>query len=152
MSLRRVPPARDTGDCHELADRLHSAAIHLLRRLRKADESTGLSPARLSVLSVLVFGRPMTLGELAAVEQVRPPSMTRLVRDMQRDGLVTTQRDPHDRRAIRVAATSHGAALMRRGRGARVALLAEALAKLTPQDRQTLDRAVVMLRKTIEGM
>lgn len=152
MTQQRDPSTHDADSCRELADGLHSAAIHLLRRLRKVDEATGLSPARLSALSVLVFGRPMTLGELAAAEQVRPPSMTRLVRDMQRDGLVTTRKDATDRRAIRIAATPRGAALMRQGRGARVALLAEALAKLTAQERQILDRAVLLLRKAVEGL
>jgi len=61
-----------------VADGLHSAAIHLLRRVRKQDTKTGEGPARLSALSVLVFGGPKTLGELAAAEQVRPPTMTRI--------------------------------------------------------------------------
>ncbi|MDQ3996553.1 MAG: hypothetical protein M3303_05995, partial [Gemmatimonadota bacterium] len=67
----------------ELADRLHSAAIHLLRRLRREDARTGLSGPRLSALSVVVFAGPLTLGELAAAEQVRPPTMTRLVRALE---------------------------------------------------------------------
>jgi hypothetical protein len=71
-------PARDDAD--RVADRVHSAAIHLLRRLRREDDRWGLSAPRLSALSVLVFGgRALTLGELAAAEQVRPPTMTRLV-------------------------------------------------------------------------
>src|SRR5919199_1876113 len=79
-----------------VADRLHSAAIHLLRRLRKVDEASGLSAPRLSALSVLVFAGPRTLGELAAAEQVRPPTMTRLVRALERSGLVTREHDPDD--------------------------------------------------------
>ena len=66
-------------DVLAVADRLHSAAIHLLRRVRKQDVATGEGPARLSALSVLVFGGPKTLGELAAAEQVKPPTMSRIV-------------------------------------------------------------------------
>ncbi|HXX01836.1 MAG TPA: hypothetical protein VEJ00_11510, partial [Candidatus Acidoferrales bacterium] len=67
------------SDLLSLADRLHSVAIHLLRRVRKQDVETGEGPARLSALSVLVFGGPKTLGELAAAEQVKPPTMSRIV-------------------------------------------------------------------------
>ena len=67
------------SDAATLADQLHSAAIHLLRTLRKEDDSSGLSAPRLSALSVVVFGGPLTLGQLARAEQVRPPTMTRIV-------------------------------------------------------------------------
>ena len=73
---KKRPPAEIAA----IADRLHSAAIHLLRRVRKQDAATGEGPARLSALSVLVFGGgPMTLGQLAQAEQVRPPTMSRIV-------------------------------------------------------------------------
>jgi len=65
-------------DAEALADQLHSAAIHLLRQLRKEDDTSGLSAPRLSALSVVVFGGPLTLGALARAEQVRPPTMTRI--------------------------------------------------------------------------
>ena len=71
-------------DTAAIADRLHSAAIHLLRRVRKQDAATGEGPARLSALSVLVFGGPMTLGQLAAAEQVKPPTMSRIVTGLER--------------------------------------------------------------------
>src|SRR3954463_14052103 len=72
-------PAIPARELLELADRLHSTAIHLLRRVRKQDVAIGQGPARLSALSVLVFGGPKTLGELAAAEQVKPPTMSRIV-------------------------------------------------------------------------
>ncbi len=71
----------------EVADRLHSAAIHLLRQVRKQDVATREAPARLSALSVLVFGGSVTLGQLAAAEQVKPPTMTRIVTGLERSGL-----------------------------------------------------------------
>ncbi len=75
----RKPKKSPLLETSAVADRLHSAAIHLLRRVRKQDAATGEGPARLSALSVLVFGGPMTLGQLAAAEQVKPPTMSRIV-------------------------------------------------------------------------
>ena len=108
----------------QLADRLHSAAIHLLRRLRHEDSQTGLSGPRLSALSVVVFAGPVTLGELAAAEQVRPPTMTRLVRALVTRGLVTREPDARDGRIVRLRATPKGRTLMAEGRARRVRALA----------------------------
>ena len=87
-----------TRDTRELATALHSVAIHLLRRARQDDATFGLSAARLSALSVLVFGGPQRLTRLAEMEQVRPPTMTRMVQGMERDGLVRVTTEPKDRR------------------------------------------------------
>src|SRR5918912_3988253 len=92
----------------EAADRFHSAAIHALRRVRREDPATGLSAARLSALSVLVFGGPRTLGELAAAEQVRPPTMTGLVRALEEGGYVRRDADPDDGRVHRLRSTAKG--------------------------------------------
>src|SRR6202521_1536653 len=81
-------PSSGTSDLGATSDRLHSAAIHLLRRVRKEDAIMAEAPARLSALSVLVFGGPMSLGELAAAEQVKPPTMSRVVAGLERNGLV----------------------------------------------------------------
>src|SRR5215467_14630401 len=85
-------------------DRLHSAAIHILRRVRRADESLGLGPSRLSALSVVVFGGPLSLGDLARAEQVSAPTMSRLVAALERAGLVRRRADGKDGRVVRVAA------------------------------------------------
>ena len=128
-----------------MADRLHSAAIHLLRRLRKRDIETGVGPAQLSALSVLVFGGPRTLGELARAEQVRPPTMTRIVAGLQRAGLVRRERDAEDRRVVRVRATPKGVQVMQAGRRRRIELLAARLRRLSPRSRALLARAVGIL-------
>src|SRR3954452_9515904 len=86
----------------DLADRLHSAAIHLLRRLRREDDASGLPAPQLSALSVIVFGGPITLGALAAAEQVRPPTITRVVATLEESGLVVRETDDADRRVARV--------------------------------------------------
>src|SRR6266581_1180639 len=104
----------------EIADRLHSAAIHLLRRLRREDDASGLPAPQLSALSVIVFGGPITLGALAAAEQVRPPTVTKLVGTLEQRGLVTREPDPDDKRVVRVRATARGIKLLQEGRSRRV--------------------------------
>src|SRR5712692_9408504 len=99
-----------------VADRLHSVAIHLLRRVRRQDTATGEGPARLSALSVLVFGGPTTLGGLAAAEQVKPPTMTRIVTGLERSGLAERVTDHDDARRVQVRATPKGVRLLQRGR------------------------------------
>lgn len=128
-----------------LADALHSAAIHLLRLLRREDRVLGVGPAQLSALSVLVFAGPQTPGRLAAIEQVSRPTMTRVVAGLERSGLAGRAAHPRDGRAFVVRATPAGIRLMRRGRRLRVARLARALARLTPGERHLLDRATVVL-------
>src|SRR5690242_19982271 len=114
-----MPARRETADV--LADRLHSAAIHLLRRVRREADASGIPGPRLSALSVIVYRGPITLGELAAAEQVRPPTMTRVVGALEADGLVRRESDPADRRLVRLRATAAGARVLERGRARRIA-------------------------------
>src|SRR3990170_2964724 len=139
---RRASPAREVG---RVADRLHSAAIHLLRRLRVEDEALGISAPRLSALSVLVFAGPKRVGELARIERVEPPTMTRLVDGLVRDGLAVREADPDDARAVRVRATPTGARTLRRGRARRVETLSESLAALSPTELAALGEGVEVL-------
>ena len=141
--LRRRP--RPTG----VADRLHSAAIHLLRRVRVEDAATGVGPARLSALSVLVFAGPQTLGALAAAEQVRPPTMTRIVGGLLRSGLVTREVDTDDRRVVRVRATRKGRELLQRGRRRRIAHLARRLRGLPQRELALLERAAELIEQAV---
>jgi DNA-binding MarR family transcriptional regulator len=132
----------------ELPARLHSATLHLLRRLAQEDRATGVSPPRLSALSVLVFGGPRTIGALAAMEGVTPPTMTRLVAGMAADGLVERLPDPDDRRVVRVAASDRGRSVLLAGRERRVATLATMIAPLTAKERRRLEAAA----RIIEAM
>src|SRR5213595_2070308 len=111
----------------EAADRFHSAAIHALRHVRREDPATGLSAARLSALSVLVYGGPRTLGELAAAEQVRPATMTRIAQSLVEEGYARRKRDPADGRVVRLSATAKGRRVMQEGRDRRVTNLARLL-------------------------
>jgi DNA-binding MarR family transcriptional regulator len=133
------------------ADRLHSAAIRLLRAVRVEDRASGLSGPRLSALSVIVFGGPLPMSALAAAEQVQPPTMTRLVHDLERDGLVERVQDTADRRVLQVRATSRGRALLQEGRRRRVARLATALSALPAADRKLLARAAGLIAELAGG-
>jgi DNA-binding MarR family transcriptional regulator len=143
--------ARGRGDntIDELADRWHSLAIHLLRRLRREDVKAGLTGPRLSALSVIVFGGPITIGELAAAEQVKPPTMTRLVRALESGGLVRRERDPADGRVVRLRATTSGEALLGEGRARRVRRLAGPLGELSATERDRLRGAAEILSRVV---
>lgn len=135
--MRRGPTRRDLA----AADHLNSAAIHLLRGLRPVDERAGLTAARLSALSVLVYGGPRPLGALARVEDVRPPTMTGIVDGLVAAGLV--RRDPHPTsgRSVVVSATASGEELMHAAREARLAAIARALGSLDPDARDAVRAA-----------
>jgi DNA-binding MarR family transcriptional regulator len=133
----------------QTADRLHSASIHLLRRVRKEDEASGLSPARLSALSVVVFAGRLTLGQLAAAEQVRPPTMTRIVAALEDDGLVRRDSDPNDRRAVVVTATARGTRLLQRARRRRIENLAGLMGSVSKGEIATLDDAATILERVL---
>jgi DNA-binding MarR family transcriptional regulator len=143
---RRTSPARDVD---AVAGRLHTVALHLLRRLRSEDEGFGVSPPRLSALSVVVHAGPITIGDLAAAEGVRPPTMTRLVDGLEHDGFVTREPHPDDRRSVRVRVTPKGKRVLTGGRARRTRSLAEHLRGLAPSDLETLSRAAELLERTL---
>lgn len=128
-----------------VADRLHSAAIHLLRRLRVRDTESGIGPAQMSALSVLVFAGPRSLKELAAAEQVKPPTMSRIVAALVETGLVRAQAVGEDRRKLRLQPTSKGIAVMQEGRRRRIESLARALRARSPQELNVLKEAAELI-------
>ena len=136
----------------DVAARLHKAAIALLRRVRVADAETGLSAPKLSALSVLTFGGPLSLTGLARAEQVTAATMSKLVADLEAEGLVVKRADRADKRGLRIAVTAKGRAIMEEGRRRRLALLTARLAKLTRAERAQLDQAAaLMLRLAAES-
>jgi DNA-binding MarR family transcriptional regulator len=135
----------------EIADQLHSASIHLLRRLRVRDRESGIGPAQLSALSVLVFGGLKSLGELADAEQVRPPTMSRIVAGLHRSRLIR-RHATEDGRRIRLEATPKGVALMWQGRQRRVESLAKAVGALSENEKQHLHEAVALLQRIIRSL
>ena len=130
-----------------VADALHSAAIHLLRGVRKEDARTGVGPARLSALSVLVFAGPMRLTELALIEQVKPPTMTKVIAGLEAAGLVGRRDDPEDARAVRLEATAQGTKLLQQGRRRRIKRLAAALQTLTLDELEVLAHAAAIVER-----
>lgn len=131
----------------ELANRLNSAAIHLLRRISRDDGVDGVTGARLSALSVLVYGGPQSLGALARREGVATPTMTRIVDALVRDGLVERSAVEGDRRSVRLTVTDTGRALMERGRARRIERLAGELAGVEPERLAHLARALDLLEQ-----
>ena len=133
----------------EVADRLHSAAIHLLRHARQRDVLARQAPARLSALSVLVFRGPMALGQLAAAEQVKAPTMSRIVAGLSRSGLAKIETDPQDGRRIRVTATPKGERLLQQARARRVRFVANTLGGLRGADMDILLKAADLMERAV---
>jgi DNA-binding MarR family transcriptional regulator len=134
----------------EIASRLHSAAIHLLRRVRVQDAASGIGPARLSALSVIVFAGPLSLQDLARAEQVRPPTMSRIVDGLEAAGLVRRRINEQDRRAVLIEATAEGVALLKRGQRRRVRFLAAQLEKLSGAELAGLERSLRALERILQ--
>jgi DNA-binding MarR family transcriptional regulator len=135
-----------------LADRLQSAAIHLLRRLATVDVESGLSPARLSALSVIVYAGPLSMSDLARAERVSPSTITSTVTGLEDDGLVARRRDPGsaDGRLVTVAATAKGRKVLTGARRRRLKRLERDLQSLPARDRTALDRGVAVLERLLD--
>lgn len=147
-----VPRGAPPADSLAIADRLHSAAIHLLRRLRIRDLAIGIGPAQLSALSVLVFGGgSRSLSELADAEQVRRPTMSRIVAGLERSGLVQ-RHATEDGRRLRLEATKKGHKLMQQARTQRVEALAQALASLPESELRQLRQLTGLLQQVIRSL
>jgi len=136
-----------TEKAFAVADAMHSAAIHLLRGVRKEDVRAGVGPARLSVLSVLVFGGPARLSDLAHIEQVRPPTMSKIVAGLEQRGLVKRRPNPRDARVASIEATARGTKLLQDGRRRRVARLAKSLQGLAVAEIELLGRAAAIIER-----
>ena len=130
----------------DLADRLHSTAIHLLRQVRVEDRASGIGPAQLSALSILVFGGSKSLKQLAAIEQVKPPTMVRIVQGLVEQRLAATRADKEDGRKLQISATARGRALMQRARLRRVESLARMLGEKSVAERAEIASAIAILR------
>lgn len=128
-----------------VAAHLHGSALLLLRRLRREGDTTGMTAARISTLHALVELGPLPLGSLAAVEQVRPATMSRIVSRLERDGLVRREQLPRDKRSVRVRVTAKGVRALGRARTDRVEGLAERLERLTPKELAVLREATEII-------
>jgi DNA-binding MarR family transcriptional regulator len=144
-----TPATGKEAQIEELADRLHSIAIHLLRTVRPQDAAAGIGPAQLSALSVLVFAGPLSLSDLARAEQVKAPTMSRIVDALQNGGLARRIMNQQDRRAVLVRATPRGTKLLHEGRRRRVGFLAEKLSTLNDRDLKHIEAALRGVEKVL---
>jgi DNA-binding MarR family transcriptional regulator len=136
----------------EAADRIHSAAIHLLRRVREVDaKAMGISPARASALSVLVFGGARSLTELAAAEQVTSATMSKLVTAMEGEGFVRRYPDVNDARSIRIEPTAKGRRILERGRKRRLDLLEQLLGGASDAEIAAVGTAASVVERAVES-
>jgi DNA-binding MarR family transcriptional regulator len=146
--MKTAHPVTTVDGDAELAARLRLAVNRLARRLRHEGE-TGIGPSQLSALATVDRSGPMTLGDLAAVEQVRPPSMTRIVSRLEEGGLVDRQASEQDRRVARVRVTAAGRQLLQRSRTRKDAYLARRLQTLDAADRALMGEAVAVLERIL---
>ena len=131
---------------------MHSAAIHLLRRVREVDgQAMGISAARASALSVLVFGGARSLTELASAEKVTTATMSKLVTAMDAEGLVRRYPDVNDARSIRIEATAKARRILERGRSRRLDVLEHLLAGATASEIEAVRNAAEVLEGALES-
>jgi DNA-binding MarR family transcriptional regulator len=149
MPTTRSDTPRIPKDLLDVADRLHSAAIVVLRHVRGEDAASGLTAARLSALSVVVFAGPVTIGQLAHAEQVSAPTTSRMIAGMEQEGLVRREPDLADRRVVWIHPTEEGSRVLREGRRRRVQALARALATVSTTDRKQIARTAERLLATL---
>src|SRR5277367_6662009 len=151
LPVPTMPFSTSASAATEVADQLHSTAIHLLRRLRVRDRETDVGPAQLSALSVLVFGGPKSLGELADAEQVRPPTMSRIVSGLQRARLIR-RHATDDGRRVRLEASPKGVSLMWEARKRRVESLASVVERLPENERQQLRASLDLIQQVMRNL
>lgn len=144
------PPTAGSPPRDHLADDLLMAVTRLARRLRRVADD-GISPTQRSILATLERRGPLTHGELAASERVRPPTITAAVDRLEQDGLVTRERDTTDRRVARVRITPDGRRLLDRARRERTAYLERRLRALSPADRATIAAAAPVLARLLDA-
>jgi DNA-binding MarR family transcriptional regulator len=146
--VRRKRKISPEAEAYRIGDLLHSAAIHLLRKVRAQDRSAGIGPAQLSALSVLVFGGPRSLKELAEAEQVRAPTMSRIVGGLERTRLVR-RKATDDKRRMLLEATTRGTKILHEGRRRRVEVLVHALQEFSGDELREAAAAAAFIRKLI---
>ncbi len=141
MAIPPLPGGLTDDRVHRIANQLHSAAIHLLRRARVVDRQAGLTAERLSLLSVLSYAGPRTIGQLADGELVSRPAISRIVSALEDAGLARRKKTASDRRLVLVHATAKGRTLMEAARKRRLETIAAELAGLEGSALSALERA-----------
>src|SRR6266702_705368 len=133
----------------QLASRLRLAVMRLALVLRQKAQDP-ITPSQLSALVSIERDGPVTLGELAALESVQPPTMTRIVVALEEQELVRREVDPGDRRISRVHITAAGRRLLEKNRSRKTAYLASRMRGLNAQELDVLERAAALLERMTE--
>lgn len=133
----------------ELAARLRRAVTRMNRRLR-ATSLGEISPAQASMLATIEILEGPSLGELATVEQIQPPSVTRLVKGLQDAGLIVQRTDENDRRSTRVAITAKGKKALTEIRDRKTQFINSKLSGLSPKDLEAAEKLVLLLERLLE--
>lgn len=132
-----------------LADRLTLSAVRLTRWLRAADPAPRLSGPQASALAVVVHAGRIRMSDLAALEEVSRPTITRVAGELGALGLIDRTVDAQDRRVMWLTATDSGRILLAEGQARRIAPLAEAISQLTPGDRLRLEDGLAVLESLL---
>lgn len=133
----------------EVAEKLHSVAIHLLRNAKKHDQESGLTAERLSLLSILIYVGPQTINSLAEMEQVSAPAITRTVKSLEKQGYVIKSRSKTDQRVVYVAPTRKSQQLLEETRRKRLQRIEHLLEGAAEEDLKQLSVAMTILEKQI---
>jgi DNA-binding MarR family transcriptional regulator len=141
--------ASTAADARALPARLRLVVTRLARRLRQHGETTA-SPTQLAALATIERDGPISLGDLAAVERVQPPTITAAVSRLEEQHLVQRRTDARDRRVARVEITSAGRRLLAQSRSRKTAYLERQLAALSSYERAVLEQAVPILERVLE--
>jgi len=137
----------------ERAAYLRTAIVRTARRLRQeaAAETSGLTPTSVAALATIERHGPMTPSEIAAIERVKRPTITRTLGCLEREGLIDRAPDPDDRRSALVSVNGAGRERLRRLRGRKNAYLARRMRDLSAEEVETLERAAEILERMREG-
>jgi len=141
----------DRVTAEQLAISLRESITRLNRRLRQARAVGDLTFSQLSALTSLQLAGALTPRELADIERVQPPTMTKIVGKLEERGLVARTPHPTDRRQVILAATEEGRAVYAQFEKARNEWLAQLLAELAPDERDTLERAAQILQQVAKA-
>ena len=149
--MERSVTTERTAAADELAKNLREAITRLNRRVRQARPVGDLTFSQLSALTSLQLAGALTPRELADIERVQPPTMTKIVGKLEDLGLVARTPHPTDRRQVILAATEHGRIVYAQFERARNEWLAQQLTQLGPDDRDTLARAAQILQQVAKA-
>ena len=150
MPVPPLPDGMQDNLLNGVANQLHTLAVHLLRQARISDRESGLTPERLSLLSILAYAGPQTITDLAEQEMVSLPAITRIVNYLEELDYVQRDRDSEDGRVVLVSVTESGREILEEGRRRRVEHVADILSSMRRLELMVVSEATDLLDRIIE--